>query len=65
VEADHSRLQLRAVQLLGFAFGAQEECGRVQFIKVKGFRQLERLLLEVVVDFILVVANLDLAWRGQ
>jgi hypothetical protein len=62
VEADYGRLQLRSVQLLGFACGAHEEGCGVQLVQIQGVGQLERLLLEIVVDLILVVVNRDLAW---
>ena len=64
VEADNGGLQARAVQLLGFAFGAQEEGSSVQLVEVQGVGQFQRLLLEVVVDLILVVVDGDLAWRS-
>jgi hypothetical protein len=65
VEADHGRLQLRAVELLGLAFGTEEQGGGVQLVQVERLGQLERLLLEVIVDRVLGVANGDVAWRGQ
>jgi hypothetical protein len=39
----------------------EEGCG-VQLVQIQGVGQLERLLLEIVVDLILVVVNRDLAW---
>jgi hypothetical protein len=48
---------------LGFTFGTHEERGGIQLVQVQGIGQLQRLLLEVVVDLILVVVDGDLAWR--
>ena len=63
MEADHGRLKLGPVKLLGFALGTQEESCGVQLIEVQGIGQFECLLLEVIVDLVFIVVNLDLAWR--
>jgi hypothetical protein len=65
VEADHGRLQLRAVDLQAFALGAQKESRRVQLVEVERLGQLERVLLEVIVDLIFLVADRDGACRRQ
>jgi hypothetical protein len=65
VEADHGRLQLRAVQLHRLALGAHEERGRVQLVQVERLTQLERVLLKFIVDLILAVADRNRACRRQ
>lgn len=59
METYDSCLLLGAIYLFGLIFRAEEEGGGLQLVKVQSIGELKRLLSELFVDLVLVVADLD------